>query len=85
MNRTFRPLGLAGLVLAGILVGAGLDRSAMAAYAQPNMHAALNSLNSANTYLQRSSTDKAGHRVAALRYVTQAIREVHMGILAGMR
>ena len=85
MTRIVRPLGLAGLVLAGILVGAGLDRSASAAYMQPNMHSALNSLNTANMYLQRATSDKAGHRLAAMRYVTSAIREVHLGIAAGLR
>jgi len=85
MTRIFRSLSLAGLVLAGIFIGAGLDRSAMAAYMQPNMHSALNSLNTASAYLQRATADKAGHRVAAIRYVNAAIREVHLGIVAGLK
>lgn len=51
--------------------------------AQPHMVNALNALQSARSELQEASTNKAGHRVNALRLVNEAIGEVQAGIAAG--
>ena len=84
-SKHLRRLGLPALALAAMLFGAAAERATVALAYQPNMHAALNSLNAARSSLANASADKAGHRVAAMRYVDAAIREVHLGILAGMR
>ena len=84
MTSNLRRLGLPALALGAMLFGAALEHGVAYAY-QPNMHAALNSLNAARASLAAASADKAGHRVAAMRYVDLAIREVHLGIVAGMR
>jgi hypothetical protein len=51
--------------------------------AQPHMQNALAALQSARAELQVAERDKAGHRVAALRLVNEAIAEVQAGIAAG--
>jgi hypothetical protein len=48
--------------------------------AQPNMHAALASLEQAKETLQRATPDKGGHRVKAIKAVDAAIAEVKAGI-----
>ena len=83
-SKHLRRLGLPALALAAMLFGAAVEHGVAFAY-QPNMHSALSSLNSARISLAAASADKAGHRVAAMRYVDAAIREVHLGIVAGMR
>lgn len=48
--------------------------------AQPAMQAALKNLRQARADLNRATTDKGGHREAALRLVDQAIGEVERGM-----
>lgn len=50
---------------------------------QPNMKAALVSLNQAKQSLERASHDKGGHRVRAIQLIDEAIREVEAGIESG--
>jgi hypothetical protein len=47
---------------------------------QPNMEAALASLEEAKASLLKATTDKGGHRVKALKAVNDAIAEVKAGI-----
>jgi len=47
---------------------------------QPRMRSALASLKEAKADLEKASTDKGGHRAAALRLTNQAITEVNRGI-----
>jgi hypothetical protein len=47
---------------------------------QPRMQAALVALTTAKNNLEKASHDKGGHRVAALKYVNNAIDEVKKGI-----
>ena len=47
---------------------------------QPHMKSALGHLQAARGELEQASTDKGGHRVAALNAVDAAIRETRMGI-----
>ena len=47
---------------------------------QPNMHEAVKHLRKAENALERSSTDKGGHRKRALDLVREAMREVERGI-----
>lgn len=69
-------------VSATLAVGLG---SSVSAQDQPNMNAALNNLRSARAFLVKSTADKNGHRLAAMRYVDAAIREVNLGLVAGRR
>lgn len=47
---------------------------------QPNMEAALASLEQAKASLQKAVADKGGHRVKAMKAVDTAIAEVKAGI-----
>ena len=47
---------------------------------QPNMEAALASLQQAKESLQKATADKGGHRVKAMKSVDAAIAEVKAGI-----
>jgi hypothetical protein len=67
---------------AAILLGVGFAGGCVVA-AQPHMYNALHALQNARSELQEASTDKAGHRVAALRLINEAIGEVQAGIAAG--
>lgn len=49
---------------------------------QPHMQAALDYLQMAKSELQQADTNKDGHRLEAIGFVNQAIREVHAGINA---
>ncbi len=51
--------------------------------AQPRMQNALGALQNARSELQMAESNKAGHRVNALRLVNEAIVEVQAGIAAG--
>ena len=51
--------------------------------AQPHMYNALGALQNARSELQVAESNKAGHRVNALRLVNEAIGEVQAGIAAG--
>ncbi len=67
---------------AAILLGAGFVAGSVVA-AQPHMYNALHALQNARGELQVAVADKAGHRVAALRLINEAIGEVQAGIAAG--
>lgn len=75
-------LALAAAVSALLFTGAGVG--AGLAYAeQTHMANALGDLNAAQSELQAALPDKAGHRVAAIGLVDQAINQVNLGIQAG--
>lgn len=63
------------------LVAAALWLASSACLAnQPNMEAALASLQEAKESLQKAVADKGGHRVKAMKAVDSAIAEVKAGI-----
>ena len=47
---------------------------------QPSMEQALSSLKDAEDFLKRATSDKGGHRVKALEFVKQAMKETQQGI-----
>lgn len=47
---------------------------------QPHMYAALQQLNAAHAQLAKGSSDKGGHRAAAMRLTRDAIEQVKKGI-----
>jgi len=67
---------------AALLLGSGFATGCVVA-AQPHMYNALHALQNARAELQEASTDKAGHRLAAIRLINEAIGEVQAGIAAG--
>jgi len=69
-------LVIIGMIFLGFGVGQAMAK-------QPNMNAALVSLNSAKSSLEKASADKAGHRARAITKVKEAIIEVKAGIKAG--
>jgi hypothetical protein len=50
---------------------------------QPHMQNALVSLQSALAQLNAASNNKGGHKANAINYVTSAIHEVKLGMIAG--
>ena len=76
-----RQLAVVGLCVA--IAAAGFA-AGVAYAAQPHMRAALRMLQNAAGELQSAEADKAGHRVAAIKLVNDAINEVQAGIAAGM-
>lgn len=48
--------------------------------AQPNMEAALASLQQARESLQKATADKGGHRAKAMKAIDEAIAQVKAGI-----
>ena len=77
------PWKLTSFALAGLLALA-VGREALvpsaAADAQPKMRSALSSLRSAEQSLATATTDKGGHRAAALKLTREAIDHVQQGI-----
>jgi hypothetical protein len=71
----------AALVASGLLVAGSISVTPAVA-AQPEMEAALASLNDALASLQAAEANKAGHREKAIDLVEQAIAEVQLGIEA---
>ena len=71
--------------LIGAICAAGVVAFAAgyALAAQPHMTAALNDLRAARSQLEAATADKAGHRIAAIGLVDQAIQQVRDGIVAG--
>ena len=63
-----------------LVLSSALLASGQAFADQPNMEAALASLQQAKDSLQRATTDKGGHRVKAIKAVDAAIAEVKAGI-----
>jgi len=69
-------------MLAGAF-GATLARGAAIGVAvadQPMMHRALENLREARNNLEHATSDKGGHRVAAIRDIDAAMREVEEGM-----
>ena len=66
-------------VLIGIAIG-GLAGACAAGADQPNMQAALGSLQQARSYLVQSTPNKGGHREPAINLVDQAINQTEAGI-----
>lgn len=72
--KTFAAAAALGLTLAtGVFIG-------QATADQPAMHNALANLQQAKANLQNATSDKGGHRVAAIAHVNAAIAEVQAGI-----
>jgi hypothetical protein len=61
----------------------GSVRAADPCDAQPNMRAAVRSLNAAWDSLNRALSDKRGHRATAMGLVKSAIDEVQAGCMGG--
>lgn len=63
-----------------LLFSALLAAAPLAQADQPNMEAALASLQQARASLEKATADKGGHRVKALKAVDEAIAQVKAGI-----
>jgi hypothetical protein len=66
-------------VLTGMVIG-GLAVACTAGANQPNMQAALSSLQAAKAELIQSRPNKGGHRERAINFVNAAISETEAGI-----
>jgi hypothetical protein len=66
-------------VLIGIAIG-GLAGACAAGADQPNMQAALGSLQQARSYLVQATPNKGGHRERAINLVNPAINETEAGM-----
>jgi hypothetical protein len=75
----FRPKTPAAYLLIGVAVGAVVGACAAGAN-QPNMQAALGSLQVARAELIRAIPNKGGHRERAIGFVDSAIAETRAGI-----
>ena len=73
MKRMLQLAALAGTLAMGVAIG-------HAAADQPHMQAALDALKTARGELNAATADKGGHRVAALKDIDDAIKEVKAGI-----
>ena len=67
------------LLLTGITIGA-IAGACVATAAQPNMQAALGSLQAARGELLKATANKGGHRERAIGFVDSAIAETRAGI-----
>ena len=67
------------LLLTGIAIGA-VAGACVAMAAQPNMQAALGSLQAARAELIKATPNKGGHRERAIGFVDSAIAETKAGI-----
>jgi hypothetical protein len=67
------------LLLTGVVVGA-IVGACVALAAQPNMQAALGSLQAARAELVKATPNKGGHRERAIQFVDSAIAETKAGI-----
>jgi hypothetical protein len=74
-----RRLAPAIYLLTGAVIG-GLLVACTAGANQPNMQAALNSLQAAKAELIQSRPNKGGHRERAINFVNAAISETEAGI-----
>ena len=78
IKRYLTPL----LFVLGLIVGS-VSTAVVATAAQPHMQNALNALYTAQHELEYASTNKGGHRAAALDSIASAIQQVKWGIAAG--
>lgn len=78
-RRTFLPK-LAVAAAIGVVLSTGYFIGEAQAERQPRMQAALDHLVAAERDLEAATSDKGGHRNAALRSVRNAIAEVKKGI-----
>ncbi len=78
----FNRRWLAGAAGVTVIAAASFASGCVVA-AQPHMYNALGALQNARSELQVAESNKAGHRVNALRLVNEAIGEVQAGIAAG--
>jgi len=69
----------AALLLTGVAAGA-IAGACVAMAAQPNMQAALGSMQTARAELVRATPNKGGHRDRALAFLDSAIGETKAGI-----
>ena len=67
------------LLLTGVAIGA-VAGACIASAAQPNMQAALGSLQAARAELIKATPNKGGHRERAIGFVDSAIAETKAGI-----
>lgn len=67
------------ILLTGLTIGA-IAGACVATAAQPNMQAALGSLQAARAELVRAEANKGGHRERAIGFVDSAIAETKAGI-----
>lgn len=67
------------LLLTGVALGA-VAGACIATAAQPNMQAALGSLQAARAELVKATPNKGGHRERAIGFVDSAIAETKAGI-----
>ena len=75
----FRPKTPTAFLLIGITIGA-LAGACAAGANQPNMQAALGSLQAARAELVQATPNKGGHRERAINFVDAAISETRAGI-----
>ena len=73
----YRKSLIAGAFAATLALGAAIG---VAVADQPMMHRALENLHQARNNLENATSDKGGHRVAAIRDIDAAIHEVEEGI-----
>jgi hypothetical protein len=73
MKKVLQLAALGGALAAGVAIG-------QAWAAQPHMQAALDALTTAKAELKAALDNKGGHRVAALKDVDDAIKEVKAGM-----
>ena len=69
----------AAVLFVGLAIGA-IAGACVATAAQPNMQAALDSLQAARGQLAKATANKGGHRERAIGFVDQAIAETKAGI-----
>jgi hypothetical protein len=78
-----KRMAIGTLTTASISAAAALMLALPAQANQPNMKAALASLNEAKQSLEKASSGKGGHRVKAIELIDEAIEQVKKGIKAG--
>ena len=66
--------------VAALFAAIALTGSSLTFAAQPNLDAALESLQQARASLEKAVADKGGHRVKAIKAVDEAIAQVKAGI-----
>jgi hypothetical protein len=75
----FLPKSPTAILLIGVTAGA-IVGACVAMAAQPNMQAALGSMQAARAELVRATPNKGGHRERALGFLDSAIGETKAGI-----